>query len=170
MPYYAAGDYYGRGLGDYYRGDPGILKSIGNVLGGIARIGGALVPGPLGTGLQIAGGLLNARRAGTALARVPTPLQTQDPRRLRVRLLPPEVETFFPPGFGGEGAGPGGRRRRINPMNVKALRRASRRIDGFARVARRALRHTPFQLVSRGRQMRSPGVITRAEAARALRR
>jgi len=63
-----------------------------------------------------------------------------------------------------------GRRRRMNPMNVKALRRATRRIDGFTRTARRALKHTGYMLVSRHAKGASRGVITRAEAARALKR
>jgi len=175
MPYYVGGDYYGRG--DYYRGDPGLFKFLGKAIGGIAKLGGALLPGPLGTVARVAGTLLAGRppaAPGMAMTLAQAP-------RTKIGLLPPTYETFFPPAGAGFGPAPGGRgfgpmglkRRRINPMNVKALRRASRRIDGFARVARKALRHTPFVLVSRasrGGRGGSPGTITRAEAARALKR
>jgi len=48
MSYYR-GDYY---RGDYYRGDPGIFGSIGKFIGGVgktvARVAGAVLPGPVG--------------------------------------------------------------------------------------------------------------------------
>lgn len=60
--------------------------------------------------------------------------------------------------------------RRMNPGNVKALRRADRRIDRFVGIARSALKHTNYKVVSRSAGRRgSRGVITRSEAARALR-
>ena len=43
----------------------------------------------------------------------------------------------------------GRRRRRINPANPKALRRAIRRTDGFVKLARRALKGSGYTIVSR---------------------
>ena len=44
----------------------------------------------------------------------------------------------------------GARRRRINPANPKALRRAIRRQDGFVKLARRALKGSGYTIVTRG--------------------
>ena len=41
-------------------------------------------------------------------------------------------------------------RKRINPANPKALRRAIRRQDGFVKLARRALKGSGYTIVSRG--------------------
>lgn len=67
-----------------------------------------------------------------------------------------------PGGFPGAGGGrPGKRaaaagvlgakpkRKRMNFGNTKALTRASRRIDGFVKVAKRALKHTNYKLVTK---------------------
>ena len=65
---YGRGDYY---RGDYYRGDPGIFGSIGKALGGIARVAGGILPGPLGTVASLAGRILPGGKTpaqGTALA------------------------------------------------------------------------------------------------------
>lgn len=63
--------------------------------------------------------------------------------------------------------------RRMDYGNVKALRRADRRIDGFVKVARKALKHTNYKVVSKSAgRSRGPssGIITRSEARRALAR
>lgn len=62
----------------------------------------------------------------------------------------------------------GKRRRRQNPMNVKALRRAIRRVKAFKRIETQVNRLLPVRRVA-GRRGGSPGVITRSEALRALR-
>jgi hypothetical protein len=176
MPYayqvgnYAAGDNYGR-TGHYPYAAGSIFGKIGSAL--LGGVKGLITGGPLGA---VAG-------AATALAKpsVAKPMVIPPPviQRTDISLLPPRYtsETFGPPmtpeaGTMRPGYGYQGRRRRMNPMNVKALRRASRRIDGFARTARKALKHTPFMLVSRAARGRrgSPGVITRSEASRALRK
>ncbi len=41
------------------------------------------------------------------------------------------------------------KRRRMNPMNKKALTRANRRIDGFVRETKKVLKHTNYKLVSK---------------------
>lgn len=61
------------------------------------------------------------------------------------------------------------RRRRQNPMNVKALRRAIRRVKAFKKIEAQVARLLPKQRVQ-ARQSGSPGVISMAEARRALRR
>jgi len=128
MPYYT-GDYY---RGDYYRGDNygayqagGIFGTIGKALG---KVGKAIIGAtPVG---RVAGALIPSLGAPSF----------------------PTVGGFAPPvlkpkpGFGGtlERILPGGesgymvaRRRRINPLNIKALRRAMRRAKGFEKQARR---------------------------------
>jgi len=165
--YYQAGDNYGR-AGNYAYQAGGIFSSIGRVLGGVARVAGGLLPGPVGTIARVAGGVLGGAAVGRALTGAfPSPPGGQIPvpgiTGFIQRTLPGGATGFMSAG-----------RRRMNPMNVKALRRASRRLDSFARTARKALRHSPFMLVSRasraGRGGSSRGVITRSEAARALKR
>lgn len=127
MPYYSAGDYYHGG--DYYAAG-GFLGSIGKAIGGAVK--GFVTGGPLGA---ITG-------AGAALVKRPnvTPLPPGG-------LMIPSGGSIVPtPGLVGFGQRllPGGatgyelrRRRRINPLNIKALRRAMRRAKGFERQARR---------------------------------
>lgn len=61
MPYYNAGDYYGRAdynLGDYYQGDPGLFGSIGRIFGKVTQTLGGLaakvLPGPFGAAVRVA--------------------------------------------------------------------------------------------------------------------
>jgi len=49
--------------------------------------------------------------------------------------------------------GPG--RRRMNPMNTKALTRANRRIDSFVKHTKKILKNTNFKLVSKSTGSRS---------------
>lgn len=168
--YYQAGDNYGR-AGNYAYQAGGIFGSIGKALKGAIGLASNIVPGGglVRTGLKIAGGLLGGAAAGRAVqaafpAAIPS-LASQVPvpglRGFGQRLIPGGASGFI------------SGRRRMNPMNVKALRRASRRLDSFAKTARKALRHSPFMLVSRASRAGrggSRGVITRSEAARALKR
>jgi len=62
--------------GDYlrgYRGDPGLFGTLGKIVGGAAKLGGSIIPGPAGTLL---------RGVGTALSggSRPTAMQVQPPR------------------------------------------------------------------------------------------
>lgn len=121
MPYYS-GDYY-RGDGNYAAG--GIFGTIGKALGKVAKT--ALSLTPIG---RVAGAVL------PALSRPSMPTITG--------FAPP---TIVPkPGFGGalERLLPGGesgfmvaKRRRMNVTNVRALRRAGRRVRGFLKLASR---------------------------------
>jgi len=57
------------------------------------------------------------------------------------------------PGLGRNGAEReafGGRRKRMNVANPKALRRAIRRTDGFVKLARKTLKGTGFTIARRG--------------------
>lgn len=126
MPYYA-GDYY---TGDYYQGDNygayqagGLFKSIGKALG------------------RVAGAVIGASPVG-AVARAVVPGLVGGAPRIAGMQQP-----IIPvPGIGGaiSRALPGGqsgymvaRSRRMNPLNIKALRRAMRRAKSFERQARR---------------------------------
>lgn len=137
MPYYSA-------MGDYYQGDNyaagGLFGSIGKFLGGAARTALSLTPvGRVAQAVapRIFGGapMIAATASGTNL--IPT-FNRPGPG-------PMIVPT---PGFSGfaQRALPGGKsgyelafrkRRRINPLNIKALRRAVRRAKSFERQARR---------------------------------
>lgn len=178
--YYQAGDNYGR-AGNYAYQAGGIFSSIGNVLGKVAKVAGAVLPGPIGTIARIGGGILTGAAVGRGIqAALPT---LSAPRFAPGGMIPePGISGVIHRALPGGSSGRGyinkkgefveGKRPTMNPMNVRALRRASRRLDSFARTARKALRHSPFMLVSRASRggRRSPGVITRSEAARALKR
>lgn len=116
MPYYSAGDYY---RGDYYRGD---------ILGVLKKIGGAV--------LKVGGTILGATPVGAAAKRVIASVSPQS----FPQLAPPGM--IPKPGMGGtiERFLPGGdsgyyKRRRMNVTNVRALRRAGRRVKGFLKLA-----------------------------------
>jgi hypothetical protein len=122
MPYYSAGDYY---RGDYYQGDNyaagGLFGSIGKFIGGVART--VIGATPLG-------GVVNAL--------VPSFNRPQI-AHIQQPIVPVPGLTGF-----GQRLIPGGasgymvaRRRRLNPLNIKALRRAMRRAKGFEKQARR---------------------------------
>ena len=172
------GDYY---RGDYYRGDPGIFGSIWKGIKTVA-----------GVGLDVAGAVNPAvgiaRRAFTGLTGGGTrPVQPPPPT-----MVPPTMgPTGKPPPVGTSGGMPTygapaapvydkmgqligyrKKRRSMNYGNVKALRRADRRMSGFVKTARSALKHTNYKVVSKSAGSRggSRGVITRREASRALSR
>lgn len=140
MPYYR-GDYY---RGDNYYAAGGLFGSIGKIIGGVAKT--ALSLTPVGKAVQIASrvlpgvGKLLAPLGGVAGAAI-TARQLIKPKT--PGLLTP-VEEFSGGGMisgggmvGGGGGGFGGRSRRMNVTNVKALRRAGRRVRGFLKLARR---------------------------------
>jgi hypothetical protein len=122
MGYYQAGDYY---RGDYYRGDNyatgGIFGTIGKFLGGVAKT--VIGATPVGRVVQAAIPSFNPPVIrGFAPPLAPTPGLTG----FAERLLP-----------GGASGYMVRRRRRINPLNIKALRRAMRRAKGFEKQAKR---------------------------------
>jgi len=145
--------------GDYlssYRGDPGLFgflkKTIGAGLGLVGKLG---IPGISGIA-GLAGGLIGGRRAAPAISRM-AGLQFAGggpPGVRRGAKIPGIVaagQRFFP---GGE-TGYMPRRRRMNVGNVKALRRAMRRQEGFVKLARRALKGSKYTITTRGAS-RSP--------------
>lgn len=146
--------------GDYlsgYRGDPSIFSTIGNVLRrvGSTALGaaGQVVPGP--------GGFV-ARQASRALApRRPQPALGGGGQRFPGGL---SVPRFGPGGTTKKGLPPalGGRkRRRMNPGNARALRRAIRRQDAFVKLARGALKGTNYTIVTRSSRSRPRSVTVR---------
>lgn len=139
MPYYA-GDYY---TGDNYAAG-GLFSALGGVLKG--AVGGFLKGGPLGAIAGARAGLPPPK--GKSLAMItPTTGETAVEGFLRrgghltaagraklarvtgggQQMLPAEIM----------GGGFYGGRRRMNVTNVKALRRAGRRVKGFLKLARR---------------------------------
>ncbi len=166
MPYYNAGDYYGRG--DYYRGDPGIL-------GALKRVGAAAV--------NVVKGVVRASPAGQIISAVAPNVLGNTPARPTMALAPSiggggglSIPRMAPPvvtsGSSVVGVSPLGtlgirgiKGRRMNMGNAKAARRAIRRIKGV----RHLLQSIERELPRRPAKQSSHGVITRAEAARALR-
>lgn len=121
MPYYMAGDYY---QGDYYQAG-GIFGSIGKAIGGAVK--GFVTGGPLGAISGAASAVIKRPNVtplapGGGFGVVPTPGLIG----VAQRLVP-----------GGATGYEFRKRRRINPLNIKALRRAMRRAKGFERQARR---------------------------------
>ena len=134
--------------GDYlagYRGDPGLFGFLGKVAKGALGIAGGLLPGPLGGIARFAGGLITRR----------APPPPAGPAGF-ARYTGPMVTTMAP---GGRAPmlGPGGmprKRRRMNPGNVRALRRAMRRQDAFVKLARRALKGSKYRIATVGSSSR----------------
>jgi len=135
MGYY--GDFYRRPYGDYYRGDPGFLSFLGK---GLSAVGG-FIPG--------VGGLVSA--AGGALAKLGS--------KPALPVAHPVLTAAGAAGLGGIASGVAGvatgkllgkraalagmaggrRRRRMRVTNPRALRRAIRRTQGFAKLAMRTI-------------------------------
>lgn len=119
MSYYR-GDYY---RGDYYRGS--IFSKIGKAIGKVAKTAVGLLPGPVGAIARTATSTPRAQLTlgpGPGLPGLPT-----------IGFGPATGGTMMVPkragGFGGS--------RRMNVTNVKALRRAGRRVRGFLKLARK---------------------------------
>lgn len=133
MAYYGGrGDYY---RGDYYRGDlKGFLKKGFGLIRKVAPIlkkGARFVPG-----------------VGTAVALADVGVSLVQKRKAAVTQIPSlgPIGSGFEMGTQGGGFGPTGgggfgrRSKRMNPANPKALRRALRRVSGFAKLAQRTKR------------------------------
>lgn len=151
---YYKGDYY---RGDYYRGDPGLLGSIGKGLLKVAKVAAPLASFLPGGGLiaPVLGALTAGRANPAALA---GPIMMQQPGAgVRITLPSAGGLSLGAIGVGAFGGSQerGGRavtvnaageivprRRRMNPANVRALRRAIRREQAFIALARRSLRGT----------------------------
>jgi hypothetical protein len=122
MPYYSAGDYY-RGDGNYAAG--GIFGTIGKALG---KVGKAIIGAtPVGRVIQAAVPSFNPPSMPTITGFAP-PVLVPKPG------FKGAAERFFP---GGESGYMVAKRRHMNVTNVKALRRAGRRVKGFLKLASR---------------------------------
>ena len=160
MPYYTTGDY---ATGGYYQGDPG----LGRLFKRIIKVGRKVLPFAAsfipGVGGLVAGGLAAAasRRIaprprvqyeptqypsfpGTGLQpSFPTFRGPPDPMSGRygpgAKIPVTAGQVCCPPGThpAKDGSGRCVTNRRMNPLNPRALRRAIRRQDGFARLAKR---------------------------------
>lgn len=120
-------------LGPGYQGGfalSGILRGIGTIAGGLLglpRAAGPNAPGALAP--KSFGGVLNPKNKGSTFddftlgIGAPRPLPTFDD-------VLSGASTTAPRRFGG-------RHRRTNPLNLKALGRADRRLEAFAKIARR---------------------------------
>lgn len=148
MPYrqgqMAAGDYYRSSA----RGD--LFGFIGKAIKGIAGVAGSVLPGPLGiVGRAVSGAFGGATRqnpigatltppvifgGGTLGSRLPVLRPDSTVTRSGVGLGPLQIGTTTTT-YGHTIAGK--KRRRMNVTNVKALRRAGRRVTGFEKLARR---------------------------------
>ncbi len=128
---------YTRGYQSIGVGDPFIHSKIG----GLLRGAGGLIGGPIGGIISGAGGLIGGKP--TVVQGVGTTITTTVP-----------APTAFPGGFSGQPqSAPRGttkgtgtqmvpltgqkKRRRMNPLNVKALRRSTRRLAAFQREAKK---------------------------------
>ncbi len=152
---------YRMGRGDflpgYYggRGDPGIFSAIGHVLGG--AVTGFITGGPLGAIRGAVAGTISGTASGMRPAMLEaggsqsayTPeLQASHARALHKGAL----RTIAARSAAGAATAPrlmrggSGRRRRMNPLNLKALRRANSRARSFLHHVRSAVRYfTPKQ-------------------------
>lgn len=155
MPYYRAGDYY---RGDYYRGNyaaGGILGSIGKFIGGAAKK--LISATPLGQAINIvAPKLLAPAQVRPQIAPMMIPVVNEPGLTGLVHRIAPGGDT----GLRIESGGGGGRfrdpsdtgrighfkkdgtwtnraRPRMNATNVRALKRAGRRVRGFLKIASR---------------------------------
>lgn len=156
MGYYMTGDFYRRPVGDYYRGDPGFWST----LGGIAKSAASFIPG-VGPAISAALSAIPSKAAkvaapaaaGAATAIVkPGPLATATKGVLTAVKAHPVLTAAGAAGLIGAGIGAGGtaavhalrgggvrRHRRMRVTNPKALRRAIRRTQGFAKLAMRTI-------------------------------
>jgi len=136
--------------GDYLgsmRGDPGLFGFIGKafkgalgiagglgipVISGAARTLRGLLPGGGPRGIQPVTQMYQSRQAGPGGLKIP------GIRGLGQRIVPGGATGYY------------AKRRRMNPGNVKALRRAMRRQDSFVKLARRALKGSKYKITTVG--------------------
>jgi len=159
MGYYRGGGYYQ--AGGYYRAGSlrSLVGSIGKTIGGLGipvvsgvagTVGRLAMPTPIAPVMSVSRGTpATLSVTGTGVDQRPRPGV-----RGRVQRLLPGGESGYLP------------TRHMNAGNAKAARRAIRRITSVRKLLKSIERQLPMRPAPRGR---SPGVITRSEAARALR-
>ncbi len=125
---------YNQGL-SRVQGDPGFFSFLGKAIGTVARF----IPGPIGA---VAGAVLSPSRKRPSVAtpgfvgpRVggPAPI-TRKQAEAQHLVLRAQEEAICPTPK---------RRRRIDPLNIKALRRANTRQRSFLRAVDRTLKTMP---------------------------
>lgn len=147
MPY-ARGDYVrGRGArGDYVRGDP----FIGGLVAGVA---GKLAKKAIGWVARRTMSRGTTAAAGAAVGSMLTP-RTQGTMPIQLGPIGIDPRSLGPGGEPGFSWGkPSKTRRRINPLNPKALRRALRRAEGFEKFAQRTV-NSLYRVID-GRRVRT---------------
>jgi hypothetical protein len=175
-------------MGDYYAaGDPGIFGFLGGAIKKIAGVGLGVAKTVLG-GTPVGMAVTGITSAMMPTQNIPTFISPPAMRGIQPATAPRGVaaqqgqaeQTQRPRNviIGGKrwhynkyGELKKGRIPIMNSLNPRALARSSRRIDGMRKGMGRALKHTNYKLVSKsaGRSRGSKGIITRSEAARALR-
>lgn len=138
MSYYGQGDYYGQG---------GPFDFVKRAVGTVAR-------GAIGFATGGVGGAIAAVAPRPRLSTISNPTMPIGPT---VQIPTPGGRSFqIDPMAALPGGNPlfsmvGGKKRRtMNVGNIKALRRAVRRQDGFVRAVRSSLKHTNYTLVTKG--------------------
>ena len=136
--------------GDYlasHRGDPGLFGFLGGIVKKGLGLAGGLLPGPLGGIARFAGSLIPG---GARMVPSRQAARQAAPGGLQIPV--PGIRGMGQRAFLGGATGwePGRRRRRMNPGNVKALRRAMRRQDSFVKLARRALKGSKYKITTVG--------------------
>jgi hypothetical protein len=134
--------------GDYYRGDPGFFS----FLGGLAKKAVGFIPG---VGPIASAALSTIPTGGSKIAKMGSVARTITAGAGKMIAKHPVLSAAGAAGavgMMGAGAGAaaarrmgsrrgamGGRRRRMNVTNVRALRRSIRRTQGFAKLAMRTI-------------------------------
>ena len=154
MPYLSShrGDYLASS-----RGDPGFFSFIGKAIKGAAGVVGKLgIPIVSGVAGVIAGrGTQPISRAGPTLYQQPIMTGQRMPGgAFPTPGIPGAIQRALPGGKTGYMTG--ARRRRMNPANPKALRRAIRRQASFVKLARRALKGSGYSITARGSRRARP--------------
>lgn len=157
---------YYTGRGDYYsgKGDPGFASILGGIIGTAGKIASAVVPG-IGTVVNAGTSAVSKALTGTtrpSLPAVPVPSIPAQP----VPGLTGIAQRMVPGGASGYQCGGGNpcesgyhldktdhvkcvRNRRTNYANPRALSRATKRLDGFVTIARKAMKSTNYKVVSK---------------------
>jgi hypothetical protein len=156
-----------------YMGDPGIFGAIGKIAGSVvstvgkvaktaAGIASAVIPGPIGTIAGLAAGALPGGAVSTSSQAGGLRIQAPSIALGPLSLTGPSLSLTS----SGGATVVRRRYRHMNAGNAKAARRAIRRIKSVRHLLQSIERELPRRPAA---VRRSPGVITRSEAARALR-
>lgn len=150
MGYYTGGDYYR--AGDYYAAG-GIFGTLGKLAGkAIGAVGRATGILPQQQVIVPAQPTVTDRSGGGTFELdlgLGSPKIKVGGGGRSMRQLGPGINDVMAAELGELRAQRRKKYRRMNYGNVKALRRADRRIDGFVGVARKALKHTNYKVVSK---------------------